>query len=60
VATKYEANKIEDGRMELVQTTYFAPKGLFGLIYWYAVYPFHVAIYSRMIDAVVHRVIYCA
>lgn len=54
---QYEANSIEDGRTELVQTAYFAPKGLSGLLYWYAVYPFHVAIFSRMIDAVAQRAI---
>jgi hypothetical protein len=54
---QYEANSIEDGHTELVQTAYFAPKGLSGLLYWYAVYPFHVAIFSRMIDAVAQRAI---
>ena len=35
---------------KLVQTAYFAPKGLFGLLYWYALYPFHAFIFSSMID----------
>jgi uncharacterized protein YbjT (DUF2867 family) len=35
----------------LVQTALFAPRGLFGLIYWYALYPFHSLIFSRMIDS---------
>ena len=35
----------------LVQTALFAPRGLFGLIYWYALYPFHGLIFSRMIDS---------
>lgn len=34
----------------LVQTAYFAPKGLFGLLYWYALVPFHGPIFSGMID----------
>ncbi len=35
----------------LVQTAYFAPKGLPGLLYWYALYPVHGAIFSGMIAA---------
>lgn len=35
---------------KLVQTAYFAPKGLFGLLYWYALYPIHSLIFSSMID----------
>ena len=26
---------------KLVQTAYFAPKGLLGYLYWYALYPMH-------------------
>jgi uncharacterized protein YbjT (DUF2867 family) len=36
----------------LVQTALFAPRGLFGLIYWYGLYPIHSLIFSRMIDAI--------
>lgn len=35
----------------LAQTAYFAPKGLAGLAYWYALYPVHKAIFSGMIAA---------
>jgi uncharacterized protein YbjT (DUF2867 family) len=35
----------------LVQTAYFAPKGLPGLAYWYALYPVHGAVFSGMIAA---------
>ena len=35
---------------KLVQTAYFAPKGLFGLLYWYGLYPLHALIFSSMID----------
>ncbi|MCO5207713.1 MAG: SDR family oxidoreductase [Anaerolineae bacterium] len=37
---------------KLVQTAYFAPKGLLGYLYWYALYPMHGPIFSRMIDYV--------
>ena len=32
----------------LIQTAAFRPKGLFGRLYWFAMYPFHVAIFGRM------------
>ena len=35
----------------LVQTAYFAPKGLTGLAYWYALVPVHGRIFSGMIAA---------
>ena len=34
----------------LVQTAYFAPRGLFGLLYWYVLVPLHGPIFSGMID----------
>lgn len=38
----------EDGKTQLVQTAMFAPKGLFGFLYWYGSYPFHYFIFERM------------
>ncbi|MFN0181654.1 MAG: SDR family oxidoreductase [Gemmatimonadales bacterium] len=32
----------------LVQTAFFAPKGLFGWLYWYALYPLHSLIFSGL------------
>ena len=49
---QFEANSREDGRTDLVQTAYFASKGLSGLLYWYGIYPLHGLIFSRMIKAV--------
>lgn len=40
----------DDGSTKLVQTAYFEPKGLLGLLYWYGLYPFHSLIFSSMID----------
>jgi len=39
----------------LTQTAYFAPKGLTGLVYWYALYPVHAVIFSGLIDSVASR-----
>jgi hypothetical protein len=33
-------------RCRFAQTAYFAPKGLAGLLYWYALYPLHRRIFS--------------
>jgi uncharacterized protein YbjT (DUF2867 family) len=41
----------QGGGTLLVQTAYFAPKGLPGLLYWYSLYPVHSAIFSGMIAA---------
>jgi uncharacterized protein YbjT (DUF2867 family) len=38
--------KIEDG--ELIQTATFRPKGLWGRLYWYTVFPFHEFVFRGM------------
>lgn len=35
----------------LLQTALFAPRGLFGLLYWYAMYPAHLFIFGDMVRA---------
>lgn len=45
----------DDGTTRLVQTAFFIPKGLFGLVYWYALYPIHGVVFSGMIDAIAKR-----
>lgn len=34
----------------LIQTAFFAPRGLLGLLYWYALYPIHALVVSGMIQ----------
>jgi uncharacterized protein YbjT (DUF2867 family)/uncharacterized protein YndB with AHSA1/START domain len=46
---QFEAEPLEANRTRLTQTAFFAPKGLSGLLYWYAIYPFHGPIFSGMI-----------
>lgn len=46
---QFETRPQEEGKTLLVQTAFFAPKGLFGLVYWYAMYPIHGPIFSSMI-----------
>jgi hypothetical protein len=41
--------KHEEGQTHLVQTAFFAPKGIVGYLYWYSIYPLHGPIFSRLI-----------
>ena len=47
---QFEARPQPDGQTLLVQTAFFAPKGLSGLIYWYVLYPIHGPIFNSMIE----------
>jgi uncharacterized protein YbjT (DUF2867 family) len=44
-----------DSRALLDQTAFFAPKGLLGLVYWYALYPIHSMIFGGMIQKLARR-----
>lgn len=46
---QFEAQPLDDRQTKLIQTAYFAPRGLFGFLYWYALYPIHGLIFSGMI-----------
>ena len=41
-----------EGQSLLTQAALFAPKGLFGWLYWYALYPIHAVIFSGMISRI--------
>jgi hypothetical protein len=45
----------EDGKTLLMQTAYFAPRGLAGFLYWYLLYPIHGFIFSGMIQKIAQR-----
>lgn len=40
---------------QLTQTAFFAPRGLPGLLYWYALYPIHALIFRGLIERVGQR-----
>jgi uncharacterized protein YbjT (DUF2867 family) len=44
-----------DGGLVLHQVAHFAPRGLWGRAYWWAMLPFHWAIFARMARAIVHH-----
>jgi hypothetical protein len=46
---QFETHTRQDGGTQLVQSAFFAPKGLFGLVYWYGLYPLHSLIFSGLI-----------
>jgi uncharacterized protein YbjT (DUF2867 family) len=54
---QFRIEPLADGQTRLIQTAYFAPKGLFGLAYWYALYPIHGLIFSGMIRKLAERAV---
>mgnify|MGYP003565988728 CR=1 FL=1 len=46
---QFDVNPKENGESQLNQTAYFAPKGFFGLLYWYILYPIHGLIFSGLV-----------
>lgn len=41
-----------EGGSEVTQTATFAPRGLGGLLYWYAVLPFHYLVFAGLLDGI--------
>jgi uncharacterized protein YndB with AHSA1/START domain len=54
---QFQVSPREDGRALLSQIAFFAPKGLMGWLYWYALYPFHGFIFSGLIDGIARRAV---
>ncbi len=50
---QFEVRPNADGSSQLIQTAYFAPKGLFGYAYWYSIYFLHKRIFDGMVDELV-------
>jgi hypothetical protein len=49
---EFEARPESSGRTLLLQTAFFQPKGLSGLLYWYVLYPIHALIFSGLIRSI--------
>lgn len=47
---QWESTPLASGQTMLQQTAFFAPKGLFGFLYWYLLYPIHGLIFSGMVQ----------
>jgi uncharacterized protein YbjT (DUF2867 family) len=54
---QFEVSAHDAGRARLSQTAFFAPKGLPGWLYWYALYPLHSLIFSGLIERIARRAI---
>lgn len=52
---RFDVTDVGGGETVVQQTAFFEPKGLFGLLYWWAVYPFHVFIFPSMLAAIGER-----
>ncbi len=52
---QFEAESLGTARTRLMQTAFFAPKGLSGLLYWYLLYPIHGFLFSRLIRELAGR-----
>lgn len=47
---QFEAEPVGENLTKLIQTVFFAPKGLLGYIYWYLLYTIHRIIFTKMIN----------
>jgi uncharacterized protein YbjT (DUF2867 family) len=45
----------QNGQTLLVETAYFAPRGFWGFIYWYAMWPFHAFLFDGLIRRLASR-----
>jgi len=52
---EFKVEPIGGGESQLFQTAFFAPKGLFGMLYWYVLYPIHNLIFSGLIRELAQR-----
>jgi hypothetical protein len=49
---QFDVKPINGEKSRLVQTAYFAPRGLAGFLYWYVLYPAHSLIFSGLIGRI--------
>jgi hypothetical protein len=52
---QFQVRPQNGSRSQLLQTAYFAPKGLLGWLYWYVLYPMHGLIFSGLISRIARR-----
>ncbi len=49
---EFEARIESSEQTMLLQTAFFEPKGLLGLLYWYLLYPIHNLIFSGLVQKI--------
>lgn len=52
---EFQVEPVDARRSRLVQTAFFAPRGLAGLLYWYLLYPIHAVIFSGLARELAHQ-----
>lgn len=52
---EFQAEPLPEGKTRLTTSAYFDPRGLFGFLYWYAMWPFHKFIFDGLTDKIVER-----
>ncbi len=45
----------QDGKTLLTETAYYAPRGFWGFVYWYAMWPFHAFLFDGLIRRLAAR-----
>ena len=53
---EFRVARTEEGETELRQISTFLPRGLYGIGYWWAFYPFHVWLFRGMLCSIAERV----
>jgi len=53
---EFRVYPVPEGGTELQQLSRFLPKGISGLAYWYALYPFHQYVFKAMLQGIVREV----
>jgi hypothetical protein len=52
---QFEAVPRDDGGTRFLQVAFFEPRGIFGLLYWYGVLPFHEFVFGNMATRIVRE-----
>ncbi len=52
---QFESIPQPDGQTLFTETAYFAPRGLWGFLYWYAMWPFHAFLFDGLIRRLASR-----
>jgi len=52
---QFESTPQQNGKTLLTETAYFAPKGFWGFVYWYAMWPFHAFLFDGLIRRLAGR-----
>jgi uncharacterized protein YbjT (DUF2867 family) len=53
---EFRLHPMKNGRTELQQLSRYVPRGLFGLLYWYILYPFHQWVFRGMLKGIAEAV----